>query len=283
MNAKVYSMPVTEVIRKRISIRSYENKTLDSNIKNNLRVYLENLKGPFKEKTRYRLIENDSAKTADIKLGTYGVIRGVSSYVASAASKGEFYLEQLGYELEDFILYATSLGLGTCWLGGTFKKGEFGKAMELKEDEILPIVTPVGYPGSNKSLVGSLFRTLAGSNNRKTWAELFFEGDFQKNLTEAAAGSYKEALEMVRIAPSASNKQPWRIVKDNDSFHFYLAHNKGYSGTLGFDMQKIDIGIAMCHFELTLREDGIIGKWEKVGSNIKALNEDTEYIVSFII
>jgi hypothetical protein len=276
-------MPVTEVIRKRISIRSYENKALDCNMKNNLKVYLENLKGPFKEKTRYRLVENDSAKTADIKLGTYGVIKGVSSYVVSAASKGEFYLEQLGYELEDFILYATSLGLGTCWLGGTFKKGEFAKAIELKEDEILPIVTPVGYPGNNKSLVGALVRTLAGSNNRKTWAELFFEGDFQKSLTEAAAGGYKEALEMVRIAPSASNKQPWRIVKDKDAFHFYLAHNKGYSDKLGFDMQRIDIGIAMCHFEVTLREAGINGRWEKVNPNIKTLNEDTEYIVSFIL
>ena len=47
--------------------------------------------------------------------------------------------------MESLILYATSLGLGTCWIGGTFKKGQFAKAIDLKGDEILPIVLPIGY------------------------------------------------------------------------------------------------------------------------------------------
>lgn len=32
-------------------------------------------------------------------------------------------------------------------------------------------------------------------------------------LEKEEAGNYEAALEMVRIAPSASNKQPWRILK----------------------------------------------------------------------
>lgn len=283
MNNQIYKMPITEVIKKRISIRSYEAKALDEKLKKQLIDYMGNLKGPFQAKIRYKLIENETAKDKDIKLGTYGVIRGATSYVVSAVTKSDMYLEQVGYELEDFILYAASIGLGTCWMGGTFKKSEFAKAIELKDEEILPIITPVGYPSSTKSLVASLVRTLAGSKNRKPWSELFFQGDFAKNLTEAEAGKYKEALEMVRIAPSASNKQPWRVVKDNNSFHFYLSHTKGYADKLGFDMQKLDIGIAMCHFELTLKEAGVTGKWEKVKPNIKDANEGAEYIVSFII
>ena len=62
------------------------------------------------------------------------------------------YLIALGYSLEKVILYCTSLGLGTVWLGGTFNKGNFAKAVNLKENEILPIVSPVGYEGGKKSL-----------------------------------------------------------------------------------------------------------------------------------
>lgn len=62
------------------------------------------------------------------------------------------YLIALGYSLEKVIIYCTSLGLGTVWLGGTFNKGNFAKAVNLKENEILPIVSPVGYEGGKKSL-----------------------------------------------------------------------------------------------------------------------------------
>jgi nitroreductase len=87
---------------------------------------------------------------------------------------------------------------------------------------------------------------------------------------------------MTRLSPSASNKQPWRIVKDGNNFHFYLSHTKGYSKAMGFDMQRIDIGIAMCHFELTAKELGLNGKWMNVAPSIKSQDENTEYIISWI-
>lgn len=278
----IFNKPVTEIIRKRISIRNYEPKALEESLKNELEKYLEELDGPFSGNTRYKLVDTKAALDSDIKLGTYGIIRGVSTFVATAAKQGEMNLEELGYKLEKFILFATSKGLGTCWLGGTFKKGEFAKAINIEEGELLPIVTPIGYPSKSKGIVGSLMRTLAGSNNRKPWGDIFFNGSFDKGLSTEEAGVYAEALEMVRIAPSASNKQPWRIVKDKDTLHFYLNHAKGYSSALGFDMQRIDIGIAMCHLDLVLKEEGIEGTWKKVNPGIKSLDESTEYIVSWI-
>lgn len=86
---------------------------------------------------------------------------------------------------------------------------------------------------------------------------------------------------MLRLAPSASNKQPWRVLVDNEKFHFYLARNKGYGEALGYDVQKIDIGIAMCHFELTMQELGFKGKWKE--DNPKKDKEFCEYIITFII
>jgi hypothetical protein len=278
----IFNKPVTEIIKSRISIRTYEPTRLEQNLKKNLNDYLETVKGPFTGKVRFKIIDSDAALNSNIKLGTYGIIKGSSSFVVSAVEEGDMNLEELGCELESFVLYAASLGLGTCWMGGTFKRGEYAKALELKEGELLPIVTPIGYPAKSEGFVGTVMRRLAGSRNRKPWEELFFNSSFDNKLGKSEAGIYAEALEMVRLAPSASNKQPWRIVRDNDKLHFYLQHTKGYSSALGFDMQRIDIGIAMCHLDFTLKEAGIEGNWEKSKPEIKDMNELSEYVVSWV-
>jgi nitroreductase len=278
----IFNKPITEVIKSRVSVRTYEATTLDNYTKKKLASYVEGLKGPFQGKVRFKLIDSSAALNNNAKLGTYGIIKGASSFVAVAIERGGMNLEELGYELESFVLYAASLGLGTCWLGGTFKKGEFAKALELRENEILPIVTPVGYPSKSEGFVGSMMRRLAGSNNRKPWEEIFFDKSFDNKLSKSDAGIYEEALEMLRLAPSASNKQPWRIVKENNKLHFYLQHTKGYSDSLGFDMQRIDIGIAMCHLEFSLTEAGVQGRWDVAEPDVKPLNDSTEYIVTWI-
>lgn len=51
---------------------------------------------------------------------------------------------------------------------------------------------------------------------------------------------------------SASNNQPWRIIKDENTYLFYIWLNKGYV-IAGYDLQKNDIGIARYHFDLTLK------------------------------
>ena len=63
-------------------------------------------------------------------------------------------------------------------------------------------------------------------------------------------------LELVRWAPSAVNKQPWRLVLREGRFHFYLKHDKGYVSEVVGDLQKIDMGIALCHFVLGAKAMG---------------------------
>ena len=100
------------------------------------------------------------------------------------------------------------------------------------------------------------------ADERKGTEQLFFDGDFSTPLTTGDE-KLRDALEMVRLAPSATNSQPWRILRAGNAFHFYLAHTKGYTDKAGWDMQKIDMGIALCHFmgvaggELVLSDPGI--------------------------
>lgn len=278
-----FNRPVMEVIKQRSSVRTYREEALKEEHQEVMKKYLEEVNGPFTERVRMRLIDSNAiSRSADVKLGTYGIIRGTSTFIATTVEKGEKELEQVGYILEKVILYCTSLGLGTCWLGGTFKKGEFAKAMEVGAGETIPAVTPVGYPRERRGIVDLAMRFAAGSNKRKNWEELFFDSKFGSRLSREKAGKYEVPLEMVRIAPSASNKQPWRLVRNNEGFHFYLEHAKGYGSALGFDIQRIDIGIAMCHFEMTAQELGLSGLWKNIKPGTVNSPENTEYIVSWI-
>jgi hypothetical protein len=61
---------------------------------------------------------------------------------------------------------------------------------------------------------------------------------------------------MVRWAPSAVNKQPWRVIVTDNGCHFYEKRDRGYSGEKTGDLQKIDVGIALCHFMMGMEEHG---------------------------
>lgn len=47
------------------------------------------------------------------------------------------------------------------------------------------------------------------------------------------------------------------------------------------DLQRVDMGIAMCHFELTARERGLTDRWVVDKQSIEKPDENTEYIASW--
>ncbi|ACL20617.1 nitroreductase [Desulfitobacterium hafniense DCB-2] len=287
MSVEEVPMSMIQQMKKRISVRTYKEEFLHPELKEKLNLAFKDNQGPFGGAVRFEFVERELAqKEGNIKLGTYGIIKGASSYVVAAIPEGKRDLEDFGYVLEKLILYATSLGLGTCWLGGTYTKNEFSKAIGLQAGEIMPCITPIGYPHQKRSLLESAMRLAAGSKNRKPWQELFFNQALGRPLTEAEADNYATPLEMVRLAPSASNKQPWRIIMAQGRAHFYLQRTKDYGKGLGFDIQRVDMGIAMCHFELAAKELGLPGQWQIIESKADAAESTippgTHYIVSWV-
>ena len=177
-----------------------------------------------------------------------------------------------------WITRATDLSLGTCWLGGTFTRSRFADRIALRADESLPAVIAVGHIADQPRWIDGLIRLGAGSDKRKPWETLFFERTFTDPLSREAAGPYAVPLDMVRAAPSASNKQPWRIVKDAGRWHFYLQHTPNYKP----DMQRIDMGIAMCHWALTAQERSLQGEWAVDPPPIAIPDPDTAYIATWL-
>lgn len=257
-----FQKPIVDVIKTRTSVRTYEPIPIPQEMKKQLIEYGETIRGPLDKSVRFLwLDQGDLIENSKGKIGTYGVIKGASSFIAIIGEKNEQGLIEVGYSFEKLVLFAASLGLGTCWLGGTFTRETFRGAANLKESELLPIVSPIGYPVEKKRVLDKTMRFLAGSDHRKPVQELFFYQNWDTPLTEEEAGVYKMVFKMVQQAPSASNLQPWRIVKDGPQFHFYLKQNRKYAMGLGFNIQKIDMGIAMCHFEMTAKELGLLGAW----------------------
>jgi len=278
---KIFNTSIEEIIKKRISVRTYATKPITEEVKGNIKDYFNNLTNPFNSKVTFKLLESDTANHT-AKLGTYGVIQGAKDYIGATVKEEEFAIEALGYEFEKLILYLTSIGLGTCWLGGTFKRSEFAKAMSIKDDDIFPAISPFGVASDKRSFTDKLVRVLAKGDSRKPWTELFFNENFSTPLLIDDAGIYEDSLEMVRLAPSASNKQPWRIVKGENRYHFYEYKSPGYSKTFPYDIQRIDMGIAACHFHLTAIEKGLKGEFKKMPNPLSGLPENTDYVFSWV-
>ena len=285
----LFNQPITDLIAQRFSCRTYHRKPFDPQTLAQLMDFIAAAQdGPLGNRTRFELV---SATEADAKalrgLGTYGFIKGATGFIVGAMAENGKALEDYGYLMELLILKATDLGLGTCWLGGTFTKSRFAKKIALNGDEIIPAVTSIGYIAADPRWVDGKIREAAGSDRRLPWEKLFFKGGFDSRLSKDVAGDYGLPLEMLRLAPSASNRQPWRIIKTGDELHFYLRRTRGYR-TNNYakmlkmaDLQRIDMGIAMCHFDLTARQQGMPGRWQVDDPGIETLNELTEYVVSW--
>lgn len=278
-----FSQPIADIIRSRSSWRGYQSLLLEPELRQTIIDFIATQKqGPLGSATRFKLIEKDDPMRLDnASLGTYGFIKNARNFIAGAVGIGSNHWEDYGYNLEKIILKMTDLGLGTCWLGGTFRRSEFAPLLELQEDEVIPAITPVGYGTAYRAVRDRVIRWGAKSKSRKAWESLFFDWSFNLLLSADDAGDFAPILELVRLAPSASNRQPWRIVRQDDSIHFYLQRTPNYSGfTKSADLQRVDMGIAMCHFELAAREAGLNGEWVCSEPKLE-LPELAEYVISW--
>ncbi|KAK2948421.1 hypothetical protein BLNAU_16676 [Blattamonas nauphoetae] len=170
------------------------------------------------------------------------------------------------------ILHCTKLGLGTCWMAGTFDGKSLKKQLVLNEKESVFMVSPIGYEAegcvmfssnvlkASKTFVAVLASRVTGSKLRIPFSKFCLRGSI--NSTDGV-NAYTdvpvigEALEAAHWAPSSAGKQPTRaVIKEEGGkwvVQFYEAkdvlHNNG-----------VDSGISIGNFDLTLKEKGITGK-----------------------
>jgi nitroreductase len=284
MKANPFSRPVADLVRARRSCRSFAAAAPEPGALSDIQSCAAGAAAPFGGRPRFGLLDNETVRAENLfSAGSYGMIKGARFYLAVLVPRSEpRRWEDAGFAMEAAVLRATDLGLGSCWIGGVFDRKRFGRALGIGPGEQLPAVVALGLPAERRTLRDRLVRWSAGGDRRKPGCELFFAGGWGTALASEDAGAWVEPLECLRLAPSASNKQPWRLVRRENAFHFFLSRDKAYSAMMPLaDLQRIDMGIAMCHFELAALEQGLAGKWSLADPRIPATPPNYEYIASY--
>jgi nitroreductase len=286
-----YINNIIKLIHKRHSVRNFSLRIIEKEkIQEISEFFNSNKKGPLGSDVRFQIIDGSAYTENELKkLGTYGLMKGANMYISGAVNRNKYAMEDFGYCMEKNILKATSLGLGTCWQGGTLNRSAFAKKMEISGNEIIAAVSPLGYAEDKNTFKGQMASFTMGSNKRKKVKEIFFDSNINIPLNVNEHQKFAIVLDCVRWSPSAGNMQPWRIIKENFKYHFYLKENSNYNNDNHFQwffrgkgnkLQNIDMGIAMAHFELAATDLGLGGKW--ILSEPELDKGNLKYIVSWV-
>lgn len=233
-----------EIIESRKSVRTYDStRSLSDEQVDSLRMAITDAKSPFGGTVAISL--NKFALNGPFKPSTYGTITGAEWFFLMGTDSSEESQLSLGFRMEQVVLKATAMGLGTCWIAATFKGTSFADAAKFSDKTPLQVISPVGYPAEKRSMLDKITRMAVGSAKRKPMSDLFIVDENSK---------FYQPLEMMRLAPSSTNSQPWRAqVVGNDVFFYY--ENKSKASIL-------DLGIGLSHFYLAAKETGIEGSLE---------------------
>lgn len=268
----------------RKSIRNYQQRPLTQADIDLINTYLSDdrhLTGPHGNLIRLKILVDPSLNQNE-QIGTYGFIKHAQGYLMGACSNTPQAIFDFGYVFEGVILHLTSIGIGTCWLGGTFDRQESMKYLALGDNEIIPAISPLGYAMENRHMKDRLIRQVIRADHRKAADQLFFYETFGQALGSHGQ-AYRQALDYVRLAPSAKNKQPWRIVvsADESKVHFYIASSLSNDKSFACPPEYLDIGIAYRHFVIGMIEQGIQGHLVVEDPGI-AKPDNVEYIASWV-
>lgn len=267
---------VAELIRSRRSVRTFDATDISAEDMKKLTEFISCTENPYNIPVGFKILDGNNK---DLKCP---VVSGAKTYITAKAASVPHMEEAVGYSFEMLMLSAQSIGIGSVWIGGTMDRKAFERAAALADNEKMPCMAPFGYPAKKMSVKESLMRKAVKADARNPFEALFFDGEFENPLTKEKAGTLAAPLEAVRLAPSAVNKQPWRVVVNENKVHFYLKRTKGFISEAVGDMQKIDMGIALCHFALAAKEDGLNIRFDVTDPGI-AYGDDIEYIASYII
>ena len=262
-------MNIIEAVRARKSVRCYTGVPLGEAHLEKIAAFIRGLSPAFGGLARLEMVRG---RPETEKLGTYGSLRGARDFIMLIHDGAPLSRLSAGHMLEEAVLFCTGLGLGTVWMA-LFGKN-FAKKTLLGPEEKLTHIAAVGYPDPEASprLLPRLASTLIKPRTRKAFGEIFFLEAWGRPLPLEAAGEYRQPLEMLRLAPSALNRQPWRVIRRDKDLHFYRTGNSS---------ADMDLGIALCHFALTCRELGIEGQFETLLSGDMPAAPGAGYVISW--
>lgn len=211
-----------DLVKTRRSVRTFDGNGVSPEVLEDLKSFAKEITNPYGvQSIRFEFLDREKNDLSS------PVLSGEKCYVSAVCSKEDHMEEAYGYAFQKLLMKAHELGLGTVWIGGTMPRDKFEKASKLAGDEFMPCMSPLGVTAKKMGIKESLMRKGVKADTRLKFEELFFVNDFNTPMTEqyAKENGLFDDLEAVRFAPSAVNKQPWRIVIDGKKAHFYTVRS----------------------------------------------------------
>ena len=226
-------------VYKRKSMRKYNGGSLTADELKQVEDYLHQLKPLCPElKVDFKIVpckETNCKFDAEYALIVY-------------SQEGNLWLANVGYMLEQLDLYLTQLNIGVCWYG-------MGKVDE-QERGGLKYAILLSF-GKSKD---ADFRSEASEFNRRSVSDIWKVVDNTKDPTcLRGERSLSERIgEIVRLAPSAVNSQPWKVEQEGNTVKVYREKCKipVMAGILFKHWNKVDIGIFLSFLDVALESEG---------------------------
>lgn len=211
-------MTLKEAMYARHSVRSYKPDAISAEDVEKLNGFIAECNA---ESGLHMQLVTDCKEAFNTFLNHYGWFKNAHSYIALVGKDDKELDEKCGYYGEKLVLFAQQIGLGTCWVGGTFsrKKTDY----EAAEGEKLCLVILIGYPENNGK-----------EHKNKPLSKLC-------NLTDNSPEWFKNGMQAALTAPTAVNQQ---------KFRFELQPDGRVRATGGGSFGQVDLGIAKYHFEI---------------------------------
>lgn len=187
-------------------------------------------------------------------IGSYGLVRNAPHLLVGILPTDDDRARiDLGFVLEHVVLEATRLGLGTCWITGTYDPREAGDVVGLEPGEDAAAVCTLGHPAEEGygRFHTRTIRRLAGGHRRKPLPDIVFDERWNEPWApEEADPDLVSVMEHARLAPSARNAQPWRFIVEADRITLAVVERR-----------FIDAGIVMSHVSLASAAVACDGRW----------------------
>lgn len=257
---------MTAAVWRRVSVRSYKDEPVPAEtLAEVLRAGEMSIPLWPHIPVRFVLVEDADAflrEHGGTLLG-YGRILGAPHFIVAISEMTAGYMENMGFRMEQMVLYATALGLGTCWMGGFYSREKVGHLVGLAKGEQVVALTPVGWPaagGPGRLLDKTLKAFVPDRGGRKPLERLVFAGRWDAPAGQYLAGQtlLRAALEAARWAPSWRNTQPWRFIITDNALVVTASRP---AEQIGLPYYRLDAGIAMSHISLVALCAGIQPAW----------------------
>ncbi len=222
-----------EAIIERVSRRTYLGEPIDEfselTLNDLIKVYNSN-----SGMTSFLLKDGSEAFNSFVKC--YGMFKNVMSLIVLKGPKDDTDLkEKTGYYGQKLIIKATQLGLGTCWVGGTFKKDS--DLMQIDEAEEVYCVITIGKVPENLTTKEKAIAKLLHMKSKDT--DDFYSSDIEyDDLPDYFIMGYKA----ISKAPTARNTQKVQVSYIDKKTTIHVPDD------YAFDM--VDLGIAKANFEI---------------------------------